>query len=105
MTGIEFIENLPNKVKPEAIEGMQTVFHFDLSGEGGGQKTLELKDGTLVAHDGFVGEAKCEVKADAGNFLKVVQGDLNPMMAVLTGKLKISNQGEMIKYAKIFGLM
>ena len=31
--------------------------------------------------------------------------DVNPMMALLTGKLKISNQGEMLKYAKIFGLM
>jgi len=27
------------------------------------------------------------------------------MLAVLTGKVKISNQGEMMKYAKIFGLM
>ena len=105
MTGIEFIEGLPSKVKAEAIEGLETVFHFDLDGEGGGKKTLVLKDNELIAHDGFVGEAKCVVRADADNFIKVVKGDLNPMMAVLTGKLKISNQSEMIKYAKIFGLM
>jgi hypothetical protein len=27
------------------------------------------------------------------------------MMAMMTGKLKISNPGEMLKYAKMFGLM
>jgi len=105
MTGGEFIDGLPGKVKPEAIEGLETTFHFDLSGDGGGQKTLVLKDNALVAHDGLIGDAKCVVKAKSDDFVKVVKGELNPMMAVLTGKLKISNQSEMIKYAKIFGLM
>jgi putative sterol carrier protein len=105
MTATDFLEGLPAKVKPEAIEGLATVFHFDLEGEGGGQKTLVLKDNTLEAKDGLVDDAKCVVKAKAEDFVKVVSGELNPMMAVLTGKLKISNQSEMIKYAKIFGLM
>ncbi|MBK8429598.1 MAG: hypothetical protein IPL27_28240 [Lewinellaceae bacterium] len=35
----------------------------------------------------------------------MLSGDLNPMMAMMTGKLKISNPGEMLKYAKMFGLM
>jgi len=39
------------------------------------------------------------------NFMGIVTGKLNPMMAILTGKVKISNQGEMLKYAKMFGLM
>ena len=105
MTANEFLEGLPTKVKPEAIEGLATVFHFELEGEGGGEKTLILKDNTLEAKDGLVGEPKCVVKAKASDFVKVATGELNPMMAVLTGKLKISNQSEMIKYAKIFGLM
>lgn len=105
MTAKEFLENLPEKVRKEAIEGQETTFHFDLSGDGGGQVTLKLEDGEMKAAEGLEGDAKCVVKADAENFMKVVKGDLNPMMAVLTGKLKISNQGEMLKYAKMFGLM
>lgn len=105
MTLQDFIEKLPKRFQPEVVEGMSTNFHFDLSGEGGGQYTIELIDGQLKIHEGLVGEPRCVITAKADDFLGVVQGKINPMMAVLTGKIKISNQGELLKYAKIFGLM
>ena len=76
-----------------------------MTGEGGGQVTLKLEDGQLTTEDGLQGEAKCKVSADAGDLKKLLKGELNPMMALLTGKIKISNQAEMLKYAKVFGLM
>lgn len=105
MTAKEFLMGLPNKVAPEAIEGVNTLFHFDLDGEDGENVTVGIKDGQAFAVEGLDGEATCVVKAKSDNMLKILKGDMNPMMAVLTGKLKISNQGEMLKYAKIFGLM
>ena len=96
---------LPEKVKPEALEGLQTIFHFDIDGEGGGQVTVKVEDGACIAEEGLQGEAKCVVKAKEDNLMNVLRGKINPLMALLTGKLKISNQGEMLKYAKIFGLM
>ncbi len=105
MTLQDFIDKLPEKFRPEVVEGMTTNFQFDLSGEGGGQYTVELIDGELKIHQGLVGEPKCVVEAKAADFLAVLQGKSNPMMAVLTGKIKISNQGELLKYAKVFGLM
>ncbi len=105
MTAKEFLINLPNKVRPEALEGLETTFHFDISGEGGGQVTLYVKDGKCIAEEGLQGDAKCVVSAKEDNLMNVLKGKINPLMAVLTGKLKISNQGEMLKYAKIFGLM
>ena len=104
-TAAEFIQSLPSKASPEALEGMDTNFFFDLKGEGGGQYSVVAENGQLKVHEGRVGEAKCEVKADADKFMDVVRGDTNAMMAVMTGKLKISNTGEMLKYAKAFGLM
>jgi putative sterol carrier protein len=105
MTAIDFLEKLPSKVQKDAIEGLETTFHFNLEGDGGGQITLALRNGELVTSSGLDGEADCVINSQASDFLKVVTGELNPMMAILTGKLKISNQGEMLKYAKIFGLM
>ena len=105
MTTKDFIENLPSKVNKAALEGMETVFHFDISGENGGQYTLKLEDGELSSHEGLQGDAKCTVKASDANFIALVTGQLNPMMALMLGKVKITNQGEMLKYAKLFGFM
>lgn len=105
MNAKEFVTSLPSRVAPEAIEGMETVFHFDISGEDGIKATVSLKDGKANYEEGLHGTPKCVVKATDENLRKVLKGELNPMMAVMTGKIKISNAGEMMKYAKIFGLM
>lgn len=105
MTSRDFIYRLPSKISPQAIEGHDTTFHFDLDGENGGQFTVKVLNGKVDVTDGLSGEPTCVIRASDENFMKLINGDLNPMMAVLTGKVKISNQGEMLKYAKIFGLM
>ena len=99
----EFLFSLPAKAKPEVLEGQNTLFHFDVADAG--QFTIKVADGKMDVSEGFQGEPVCKVSATAETFSKVLSGDLNPMMAMMTGKLKISNPGEMLKYAKIFGLM
>ena len=105
MTSRDFLYRLPSKVSPDAIEGHDTIFHFDLEGDQGGQYTVKVEGGKVIVSDGLSGEPSCVIRAQEENFAKLIHGDLNPMMAVLTGKIKISNQGEMLRYAKIFGLM
>jgi putative sterol carrier protein len=105
MTATDFLKNLPQRIKPELLEGLETIFHFDLEGEGGGQFTVYVKNGQVTVDQGLCDEAKCVVKAKTDVLMAIVKGDMNPMMAVMTGKIKISNPGEMIKYAKVFGLM
>jgi putative sterol carrier protein len=105
MTSRDFLYKLPSKISPEAIEGHETTFHFDLEGDNGGQYTVSVADGQVNVTDGLSGQPTCVVRAKEENFIKLIEGELNPMMAVLTGKVKISNQGEMLKFAKLFGLM
>ena len=105
MTAREFVLNLPKRVQPDAIEGLATIFHFDIDGPEGGQFTVSIRDGNCDAEEGLIGEARCSIAATAENFMDVITGKTNGMMAVLMGKIKITNQGEMLKYAKIFGLL
>ncbi|NNE28197.1 MAG: SCP2 sterol-binding domain-containing protein [Saprospiraceae bacterium] len=105
MTAKEFINTLPEKVKEEVLHDLETLFHFDLDGEGGGQFSVVVQNAAITVTETFEGDPKCLVKSEASFFMEVVTGKANPMMAVLMGKLKITNQGEMLKYAKIFGLM
>ncbi|MCR9287624.1 SCP2 sterol-binding domain-containing protein [bacterium] len=105
MTAKEFLTNLPSQVPDGMLDDVETNFHFDISGEGGGQFAIEVSNGKMTVHESFIGVEKCKITGSQDNFIKVLSGKLNPMMAVLTGKIKISNQGELIKYAKVFGLM
>ena len=100
-----FIESLPSRVSADAIVGHNSVFHFDIEGDEGGQYTVAIVDGVMSSESGLVGDPKCVVKAKASNLVGILTGEINPMTAVFTGKLKVSNPGEMMKYAKIFGLM
>ena len=99
----QFLFSLPEKVAPEAVEGLSTLFHFDVADAG--LFTVKLDDGKFEVSEGLNGDASCKVTTTAESFSKLLERDLNPMMAMMTGKLKISNPGEMLKYAKIFGLM
>lgn len=105
MNAKDFLLALPEKTSKDVLEGHNTRFHFILSGDEGGEVTMAIKDGVLTSAEGLEGEPTCVVKATSENLTKLIKKELNPMMALLTGKLKISNQSEMLKYAKILGLM
>ena len=105
MTAKELVMALPSQVNPAALAEATTCFHFQISGEGGGDFTVEAKDGVCTATEGLSSEAKCVVKCSDELLVGIMNKTQNPQMAVFTGKLKISNLGEMMKYAKIFGLM
>ncbi len=101
----DFITSLPETVNPEWLKAVDTNFHFDIEGDGGGQFSVIVKDNKMEVFEHFEGEPKCKVTAKEKNFIALLRGELNPMMAVFTGKLKISNTAEIMKYAKLFGIM
>jgi putative sterol carrier protein len=101
----DFILGLPDTVNPEWLKGVETNFHFDIEGDGGGQFSVIVQDNKLQVFEHFEGEPKCKVTAKEKHFIALLRGELNPMMAVFTGKLKITNTGEIMKYAKLFGMM
>lgn len=106
MSARDFILGLAEKINPEALAGKEdTRFHFKLDGEGGGDFTAAIEQGKLLIQEGLSGDAKCTVNAAAKVLMEIVKGERNPTMAFMTGKIKVSNIGELMKYAKTFGLM
>ncbi|MBP7185102.1 MAG: SCP2 sterol-binding domain-containing protein, partial [Saprospiraceae bacterium] len=101
----DFFDKMLSKVDPENLIGIDTLLHFEIEGENAGQYTIEIKDGKVDLKQGLLGEAVCSVKSTEKNLKALANGELNPMMAVMTGKVKISNPMELLKYAKILGLM
>jgi putative sterol carrier protein len=105
MTARDFIMNLATRFNPEAVPNADSVFHFKISGDGGGDFTASVKDGVCQVAEGLNGDPKCVVTTSDATLVDIVTGKANAQMAVFTGKLKISNLGEMMKFAKPFGLM
>jgi putative sterol carrier protein len=105
MNAKEFLLSLPTRISPDVIEGMTANFHFDITGDSASQYTVAIGDGKVDVQPGLNGDASCKVTATADTLSGLLSKKLNPMTAVMMGKIKISNLGEMMKYAKILGLM
>jgi len=101
-TAREIILTLPARFQPEKAQGWKTVFHFDLSGTGGGKFTVRIEDGACRVESGLQGEAKCVVKASDNTYRDIELGKANPEIAFMMGKIKISNLAEMMQFTKLF---
>jgi putative sterol carrier protein len=80
-------ENL--RANPEKVAGMNGIFQFDLSGEGGGVWHVSLANG-----DGHVAEGPAEspgvvISMAADDFVALTEGRLDGTMAFMSGKLKV----------------
>lgn len=103
-----FDTDLPAKItaKPELAKDINAVVHFKITGEGGGDWTLDATKTEGWITPGINGESKMTVYADAPTFEKVVKKQLNAQMAVMSGKVKIkpmSDMGLVMKVGKLIG--
>lgn len=101
----QFLTDLPRKVDAGSIKGINTLFHFDMGESEGERYTVEVKEGSISVSKGLNGEPTCVVKASQETLTRLINKDLNPMTAMMTGKIKISNIGELMKHAKTLGII
>lgn len=98
----ELFAGMPARLKAAEAADKNSVFHFDLSGDNGGQYTVKLENGVCTVDTGLVGEPKCAVSATAADFMDIELGKLRPEMAFMMGKIKISNLPEMMTFMQLF---
>lgn len=101
-TAADIIRSLCDRFQPEKAGDYSSVFQFDLSGDGGGQFTVTIENGSCRVEPGLQGQAKCLVQASAATYSDIEFGRTNAEMAFMTGKIKISNVGEMLRFVKLF---
>lgn len=101
-TAREIVLSLPQRFRPEKAGKFQTMAHFDISGPQGGQFTVIIENGKCRVKEGLLGEPCCVLKASDKTYTRVELGKLNAQTAVMTGKLKVSNLAEMMRFIKLF---
>lgn len=79
----------------DAAEGVNVVFQFDISGPGGGAWSCAIRDKACVIEAGSHSQPNCTLKMAAADFGAMMSGQLAPMKAFTSGKLKI--EGDVMK--------
>jgi len=76
-----------------------------LSGDDGGQWSVTIADGACNVITGAADNPKSTVRMDAGDYNDMITGKLNPMMAFMSGKVKVEGDlNTVMKFQSIFGM-
>lgn len=98
----ELFASIPSRFRPEKAEGINLLFHFDLGGDEPVQYSVTIKDNQCSVNEGLLGQPNCIIKAKSQTYIDIETGKTNPQMALMLGKVKVSNIGEMMQFAKLF---
>jgi putative sterol carrier protein len=81
---------VPDAFQSEKADGLATVVAFELHGDDAGHYWVHIEDGACRTGSGAPPRVPdATVRASAGDWLRIVSGDLNPVLATVMGKLKI----------------
>jgi len=101
----EIFSNLDQGFQPDKAEGVDAIFQFVLTGDNGGKYWVKVAAKQCAVHEGEHEAPTMVVTASANDYIALVNGELNPMMAFMQGKIKVKGEmGLALKLQTIFGL-
>ena len=104
-TVAEIINAMPNRFQADKAGDMNAVVMFDLSGDNGGKWHANIANGALSVHEGAAESPKATILMDADDFVKMSSGELNAMMAFMSGKIKVDGDlNTVMKLQTVVGL-
>ena len=94
---------MANPDQTAKIKDINTVIQVVLTGEGGGDYYMELTGGAIKTGKGKADSPKLTITQAVEDWREITAGRLNPQMAFMSGKLKIS--GDMSLAMKLGSIM
>ena len=105
MSVVDLFNSMPARFQAEKAAGTTMGILFDLSGDGGGQWFVNIADGQLAVSEGVpAATPSATVKMTTEDFQALSSGSLNPMMAFMTGKVKVEGDlNSVMKFQQLVG--
>ena len=102
-TVADVMQEMQGRFKSDKAVGMNDTFQFDITGDGGGQWNAVIADGQATFNDGVADSPSVTITASDVDWIRIVNGQLNPQMAFMTGKIKVKgNIGLATKLGSLF---
>jgi putative sterol carrier protein len=99
----EIFSQMPANINADSAKGMNSVIQFNLSGDGGGNYYVEIKEGTASVQEGTHASPNMTMTLAASDYVDLIMGKLNGQMAFMSGKLKIAgDMGLAMKMQTLF---
>lgn len=91
MTNVkEVFEKVPQSFNAKVAKSLDAVFQFDITGEGGGNWNVSVKEGTCKVNQGKHSSPTVTLTMSSETWLAMVNKQVNGMQAFMSGKLKLS---------------
>lgn len=104
MSVADLFKSMPDRFQADKAAGTNMTLLFELTGDGGGQWHVAIADGKLDVNEGAAADPTATVKMDANDFQAMSSGSLNPMMAFMTGKVKVEGDlNSVMKFQSLVG--
>ena len=86
----EVFNKMPEAFNPSAAQGLDAVFQFDVTGDGGGNWNITIKDGACQVQEGTHDSPTVTLSMSAETWLGIVNKETNGMQAFMSGQLQAS---------------
>ncbi len=86
----EFFRTLSGKLDPEAAEGLEAVYQFDLSAPDGGQYHIVIQDSRCEVNEGLHPAPHVTLSLSGRDCLGVLNGRLDGHSAFMSGRVRIT---------------
>ena len=86
----EVFTTMPEVFNPSAAQGLDVIFQFNITGEGGGNWNVTVKDAACQVKEGIHDTPTVTLTMSSETWLGIVNKTLNGMQAFMSGQLKVS---------------
>ncbi len=85
----EYFDTLGARFVPSAAAGLDAVFQWEISGDGGGVFHARVANGALSVAEGPHSAPTVSLVVDAPDYVRIVNGEMDGVRAFATGRAKI----------------
>jgi len=86
----EVFNGMANSFNAANAQGLDAVFQYNITGAGGGNWNVVVKDGSCQVNTGSHPSPNVTLTLDAETWLGMVNKQINGMQAFMSGKLQVS---------------